>query len=153
MHMEDDFRKFEAICINALTRREHSRAELAAKAHESLSTEVVQAVLDRLAETAYQSDERFAHSYVRAKSTNGDGGLKIRQALKQKGIADKLIREAMDEIDWYTIATTVYCKKYRTPANTPSERAKRQRFMAQRGFSFDEIKAAEAAFKQHIDTL
>lgn len=143
----DDFRCYENFCISALARREHSRAELAQKAHTDIAPEIVTAVLDKLAEAGYQSDERFCQSYVRAKAAKGDGALKIRQALKQKGVADSLIREAMDEIDWYDVASRVYQKKYPEPTRDPKERLKRQRFMAQRGFSFEEIKAAENAVR------
>ena len=42
-------------------------------------------------------------------------------------------------------AREVYQKKYSAPATTPQERAKRQRFMAQRGFSYEEIQQAMTA--------
>lgn len=139
MH-EDERRAFEQRCLNALARREHSRAELAARAADT-PAEIVEAVLDALADRGWQSDERFAESYVRSKANKGDGRLKIAQGLRGKGIAEALAREALAAVDWQEVARAAYAKKYTTPAITPAERAKRQRFMAQRGFTFDDINA------------
>lgn len=148
---QDDFRRYENFCITALARREHTRAELASKADKTIAPEIITAVLDKLAEAGYQSDARFCHSYVRSKAAKGDGGIKIRHALKQKGVSDALIRDAMDSVDWSAVAAATYCKKYSAPVSTPAERAKRQRFMVQRGFSFEEIKHAERAAQQQAD--
>jgi len=53
--------------------------------------------------------------------------------------------DALDSADWFAAAREVYQKKYSAPATTPQERAKRQRFMAQRGFSYEEIQQAMTA--------
>lgn len=135
---DDAARAFEQKCLNALSRREYSRAELAAKGGDT-PPDVVAAVLDTLAEKGWQSDMRFTEAYVRSKANRGDGRLKIAHALRGKGIDDALAREALADIDWLEVAHALYAKKYHTPATTPAERAKRQRFMAQRGFTFDEI--------------
>lgn len=139
MNPDDLQRTFEQKCLSALARREHSRAELHAKG-EGLPAGVVQAVLDKLAEDGWQSDARFVGQYVRSKAGQGDGRLKIRQALRGKGVDEALLREAMEEIDWQEVAERVYAQKYPQRATSPAERAKRERFMAQRGFTFDEIK-------------
>ncbi len=133
---------FEKICVNALARREHSRRELAGKAPQDLPADLVNAVLDTLAEKGWQDDTRYCESFVRSKVQKGDGALKIRQALRQRGIADNLIQDTLDTVDWFAVAEGVYAKKYRgEPVKNQNERMKRQRFMAQRGFSFEEINA------------
>lgn len=137
---EDERRAFEQRCLSALARREHSRAELAARGAD-MPVEIVEAVLEVLANKGWQSDERFAESYVRSKANKGDGRLKIAQGLRGKGIAEGLAREALAAVNWSEVASAAYAKKYITPATTPAERAKRQRFMAQRGFTFDDINA------------
>ena len=140
MH-EDERRAFEARCLRALARREYSRAELRAKG-DDLPAEVVDAVLDVLADKGWQSDARFVEQYVRSKAEQGDGSRKIAQALRGKGIDSELLHQALDNIDWLEVAAAVYARKYSpTAISSPAERAKRQRFMAQRGFSFDEINA------------
>ena len=144
MH-EDERRTFEARCLQALARREYSRAELRAKG-EGLPAETVEAVLDALAEKGWQSDARFVERYVESKAGQGNGRLKILQGLRQKGVDNALLREALDSVDWLEVADAVYVRKYAKRAISPAERAKRQRFMAQRGFSFDEI---NAVMKKH----
>lgn len=145
MH-EDEWRAFEARCLQALARREYSRAELRAKG-EDLPAETVEAVLDALAEKGWQSDARFVEQYVRSKSNAGNGALKIRHALQHSGVAADLLHEALEAVDWFALAAAVYAKKYPRPAKDASERAKRQRFMAQRGFSFEQIRHAETSLE------
>ena len=143
MSSSDDARRaIEARCLAALGRREYSRAELAAKLGE-FPAEDVAAVLETRAERGWQSDARFAESYLRGH--RGYGRLKMRHELEARGIRGELLRETLDSADWFAAAREVYQKKYRAPATTPQERAKRQRFMAQRGFSYEEIQQAMTA--------
>ncbi len=136
---DDAQRAFYQVCINALARREHSQAELRAKAPPETDEHTIVAVFARLSEKGWQSDQRFCEQFVRGKATRGDGPLKITQALRHKGVDDALIQEALATQDWGTVAQNVYEKKYTIPPDSPKERAKRQRFLAQRGFRFDEI--------------
>ncbi|MDO4642308.1 MAG: regulatory protein RecX [Cardiobacteriaceae bacterium] len=142
--LTDEQRAIEARCLAALARREHSRVELAAKLHE-FSPQAIASVLDTLAERGWQSDLRFAESYVRSHVSRGQGRLKIRHELEMRGIRGELLRDVLDSTDWYAVAHETYHKKYATPAQTQQERAKRQRFMVQRGFTFDEIQQAMKA--------
>lgn len=144
-------RDFERRCLALLAQREYSRAELAAKAAD-IAPEIVSAVLDKLAADGWQSDQRFCAVWVRSKAEGGDGAQKIRQALKQRGIADALIAEQCAQFDWFALAERLYRKKYTKPAHDLKEQAKRQRFLAQRGFSFAEIRHAQSVFEsEHHD--
>ncbi len=143
MSSSDDARRaIEARCLAALARREHSRAELVAKLGDYEAADIT-AVLDDLAARGWQSDARFAESYLRGHS--GYGRLKMRHELEMRGIRGELLRDTLESADWFAAARAVYQKKYSTPASTPQERAKRQRFMAQRGFSYEEIQQAMTA--------
>lgn len=140
MNSSDDVRRaIEARCLAALARREYSRAELAVKLDGFPAADIA-AVLDTLAERGWQSDARFAASYLRGH--RGYGRLKMRHELEARGIRGELLRDTLDSADWFAAARDVYQKKYSAPATTPQERAKRQRFMAQRGFSYEEIRQA-----------
>lgn len=134
---------FEAQCLQALSRREHSKGELLAKKAAELDEESAVAVIEGLAERGWQSDWRYCQSYVRSKSNSGNGALKIKQGLQRSGISAEMLREALEEIDWFALAAQVYVKKYPQTTKDRAERAKRQRFMVQRGFSFEEIRHAE----------
>ena len=143
MNSSDDVRRaIEARCLAALARREYSRAELAAKL-DGCPADDIAAVLDTLAARGWQSDARFAASYLRGH--RGYGRLKMRHELEQRGIRGELLRDTLDSADWVAAARDVYQKKYSAPATTPQERAKRQRFMAQRGFNYEEIQQAMTA--------
>lgn len=143
LHSNDWARAFEAQCLQALSRREHSRSELLAKKPADCDAATAEAVLDELAARGWQSDARYCDSYVRSKASSGNGAGKIRQALKHSGVAKDLIDAALETQDWFAIAAEVYAKKYFAPTKLAAERAKRQRFMVQRGFSFAEIRHAE----------
>ena len=71
-----------------------------------------------------------------------DVAYELENELEQRGIRGELLRDTLDSADWFAAARDVYQKKYSAPATTPQERAKRQRFMAQRGFSYEEIRQA-----------
>lgn len=66
------------------------------------------------------------------------GAARIRQDLKAKGIDPELVGRvsAEGEIDR---ARAILQRKYRKPAETREERAKRMRFLQSRGFSSDII--------------
>ncbi|WP_255556715.1 regulatory protein RecX [Methylococcus sp. ANG] len=85
----------------------------------------------------WQSDDRFAESFVRARKARGYGVNRIRQELRQHGVDADLA----DSPDWMTDMDRVYTKKYRgkLAMTTPQERASRARFLAQRGFTSSQI--------------
>ena len=66
------------------------------------------------------------------------GAAKIRQDLKSKGVPDE-IAQTVSAADELARAQEILKRKYRTPATTREERAKRMRFLQGRGFSLDTI--------------
>lgn len=138
---EDGFRVFSRTCLEALSRRDHSRAELAAKAVD-IDDETLAAVLSFLEEKGWQSDTRFGEQLASAKATRGDGPLKVRRTMRRHGLDAHLIDAALLAIDWVATAKKVYAGKYSGQVDSLAERARRQRFMAQRGFTFAQIDAA-----------
>ena len=131
--------ELKARALRYLVRREHSRAELARKlAPHAQSAEAVEAVLDLLSTKRQQSDERFASERARVLSRKY-GPAKIRQDLKARGIADEIVDRISSE-GGEERARAILQRKYRTPAVTPEERAKRARFLQGRGFSYEIIR-------------
>lgn len=139
-----------AVALGLLARREHSAKELRGKLNtRGYGAELVETVLSRLAAERLQSDERFAEVYLRQRSGKGHGPERIRAELRERGIDDQLIsarfRQAEDEgqVDWFELAAITYAKKYgRQPIGDLKERAKRQRFLQYRGFTYEQIAAA-----------
>ena len=86
--------------LDLLTRREHSRRELARKLRrKGHSSEAIEAVLDRLEAAGLVSDERYARLYVRDRlAVNPQGKRRIVRGLLAKGIAPELASTAVEEV-------------------------------------------------------
>lgn len=124
--------------LRYLVRREHSRAELARKlGPHAESPQALEALLDELVAKKQLSDERYAEERARSLARKY-GPEKIRHDLKAKGIADHLVERISSEGEMER-ARAVLGRKYREPASTREERAKRGRFLQSRGFSMDVI--------------
>jgi regulatory protein len=130
--------------VAALARREHSRAELARKLRRHLSEGAdpaeVDRVLDDLAGKGMLSEARFAASLVRTRAGRFGTG-RVRQELKQHGVAPELIAQATADLAKSELARAreVWRKRFGTPPRDEAERAKQLRFLAARGFSTDVI--------------
>lgn len=84
------------------------------------------------------SDERFAEvrSHWLARKY---GAAKIRRDLKSKGVDDALVERVSNEGELER-ALAILKRKYRDPARTREEHARRARFLQSRGFSYDTIR-------------
>ena len=125
--------------LRLLTRREHSRAELTRKlAPHAESPQAIETVLDDLANRKQLSDERYAE--VRGHWLSRKyGAAKIRQDLKAHGVAEAVIERVSADGDLEK-AKAILARKYREPASTREEKAKRARFLQSRGFSYDVVR-------------
>ncbi|GAB2780093.1 recombination regulator RecX [Halomonas shantousis] len=131
--------------IRLLGRREYSRAELMtrlrARGHESVA---INEALDALAEQGLQSDTRFAEVFVRSRIMRGQGPVKIRAELGARGIDSSLIAMSLEavEVDWQQLACETLARRFDGPGQGPRERARRERFLAGRGFDFSQVRYA-----------
>ena len=155
----DSIKKTQKKAIQLLSRRDHSRGELAGKlADELLSVDDLNRVLDELSEQNLLCDMRFADMFVRSRLNRGQGEQRIRQELRNKQVASHFIDEAFSahSIDWSYQANEQLAKKFdrikrlklqeieecgeMIPyAELQKLRAKSMRFLQQRGFSGDVI--------------
>jgi regulatory protein len=129
--------------MNLLARREHSVTELKNKLLKAnFDIDEIYKVIAKLTETGLQSDKRFAENYLRYRSQRGFGFQRIRLELKERGVADDFISEALTEadIDWFSLAALARCKRFgeQTPDNL-QDRSKQQRFLQYRGFTHEQI--------------
>ena len=135
--------------LRYLTRREHSRAELARKlAPHAESPQALELLLAELAQRKQLSDERYAETRAHWLSRKY-GAAKIRHDLKAHGVADAVIARVSTEGDLEK-AKAILARKYREPAATREEKAKRARFLQSRGFSYDVIRRLIDADPQAI---
>ncbi|MGM0535124.1 MAG: regulatory protein RecX [Pseudomonadota bacterium] len=135
--------------IRLLARREYSRRELAERlAARGHASESIAQCLDDLAEQGLQSDARFAESFLRSRILRGQGPLKIRVELERRGLDRETIRHAFAESeqagegDWGALACEALARRFTGPGDSPRERARRERFLAGRGFDFDQVRHA-----------
>jgi regulatory protein len=135
----DTSEQLKARALRHLVRREHSRAELARKlAPHAESPAALDEVLDLLLSKNHQSDRRYAEERVRVLSRKY-GAARIRGDLRAKGIAEDIVASvrAQGELER---AQAILERKYRGPASTPEERARRARFLHGRGFALEVIR-------------
>jgi regulatory protein len=123
---------------------EHCVSEVLEKLKRfELSNEEKTAVLKRLCEEGYLNEERYVKAFVKDKFRFSKWGrIKIRYALRQKGIASSLADECLAEIteeDYLDILMELLRqKKKSTKAKTVYEmRGKLLRFAATRGFELE----------------
>ncbi|HJS78653.1 MAG TPA: recombination regulator RecX [Burkholderiales bacterium] len=131
--------ELKARALRLLARREHSRDELARKLSPyAESRQALESVVQELENKKVLSNERFAE--VRAHwLARKYGAARIRQDLKAKGVEDDLIQRISTEGELGR-AQAILARKYRAPAATWDERARRARFLQGRGFSSDVIR-------------
>jgi regulatory protein len=127
--------------LQALARREYSRAELHAKLlPHVIETDDVGALLDDLVMRGWLSDARAMEQTVRIRSARF-GTQRIAHELRQKGISDGLISAAIPQLKEGELeaARAVWHRKFATPPQDQKEKAKQVRFLQSRGFSMDVI--------------
>lgn len=135
--------------IQLLARREYSRAELARKLRQKpFDDDDINACLEALIEQGVQSDARMAESFVRSRIARGQGVIRIRGELRQRGVDQDTVTEALaaveerESVDWFELARDTLERRFSSPGDTPKERARRERFLAARGFDFEQIRYA-----------
>jgi regulatory protein len=124
-----------------LARREHSRAELHSKLLPHVQEgEDLDAVLDELEKRNWLSDARATTQWVDAKRGRF-GTQRIAHELRQKGIAENLIADAIPQLKETELdaAREVWQKKFGVLPQDAKEKARQARFLQSRGFSMDVI--------------
>jgi regulatory protein len=134
--------------MDLLARREHSRAELRTKLRRrGVEPSVIDPVLDRLAAEGLQSDARCAQALARSCIRRGKGPLRIRADLRAHDIDDAVIESTLAALDepWAELARSARTKRFGEDLpGTREDRARQARFLEQRGFASEHIRAALA---------
>lgn len=140
--------------MDMLARREHSYYELEQKLGAMLSESArssLQPVLEQLCEENLVSDERFCEAFVRSRRNKAYGAMRIAAELNARGVADTLVKAYLEDTEesWLEQLIALIKKKYGTHYGADAAtRAKQQRFLAQRGYSFEQIRSAFAQIEQ-----
>jgi len=117
---------------------------------------LIEEVLERMAEEGLQSDERFAASFLRTRVLRGQGPRRIQQELRQRGIDSETLNAVMraasdptpdafghvEAVDFFELARDTLARRFTGPGEGHKERARRERFLLQRGFDYEQLRYA-----------
>ncbi len=107
---------------------------------------VIMQTIDKLVSYHYIDDYLYAQTYIRSKSKKY-GSFRISAELKQKGIAQSVVDELLDDApeDNITDIALKYIKSHKS-----ADKQKLKRFLAGRGFSWDSINSAVAELANEL---
>jgi regulatory protein len=134
-----------ARAIGLLARRDHSRAELAAKLRRRVADAgdpaEIERVLDVLERDKLLSDERYAGTLTRARAARF-GDARLRFDLKSSGVGPDIAERAMGALEGSELerARLVWARRFGDLPRTAHERARQSRFLQSRGFSGETIR-------------
>jgi regulatory protein len=137
----------KARALRYLAAREHSRLELARKlSRYAQDGDDIEALLDTLEAAKFLSQSRFSESLVNRRAARF-GNSRILSELQSHGIQGDALNQIKTNLaaDELTRAREVWRRKFGQPPVDAAERAKQMRFLQQRGFSHQAIKAALSA--------
>ena len=140
----DETKQVLARALRALTRRDHSTAELARKLRDGgTAPPQVEATIARLREAGYLDDRRFARQWADSAVRSGRGyGPRLRLELQRRGIADEIIAEVLTEVaaeyGEAEMLAALLARKFAgfAPATAPDREKRRvMGYLQRRGFS------------------
>lgn len=129
----------KARAVAILSRREHSRIELARKLAPHANPDdpsQLNNVLDELERENWLSNQRFAQSLVNRRAPRKGAAL-VLQELRQHGLTDEQLTDIRHDLQATEVqrATEVWQKKFGRPPADAKDYARQFRFLASRGFS------------------
>ena len=140
--------EMRAFAYRLLGRREYSIRELGLRLRQKWpAVEGIEDLADEMVFALQQenlvSDERFAESFVRSRVQRYQGPLKIKAELRNKGISDALISEALQARsgEWTNLAREWLARQHSGPIDFDT-RKKFYRRLANRGFTHDQAMTA-----------
>jgi regulatory protein len=132
--------------MDLLARRDHSRLELTRKlTARDFEPDVIADALDALESDGLLREQRFVESFITGRIRKGQGPVRIRAELTQRGIDDGDITEGLMAIafDWRGLAAEVRAKRFgEAPPADFKARARQAKFLQYRGFEPEQIRAA-----------
>ena len=132
--------------LGLLTRREHSKQELARKlASRGIEPDDAQAAIDKLSAAGWQDDARFADLLVRSRANAGYGPVRIRAELATHALDSGVIAAAIEgfNVDWLYNAKDLLRRRH--PAALAGGRTAQRKaadFLMRRGFAMEQVMAA-----------
>jgi len=132
--------------LRLLARREYAAGELAQRLQaQGAAPALVRVVVSQLVQEGWISDARFAGAFVRARRSRGDGPIKLRAQLRERGVAADIIADQLDsqaEADWLPQLQALCARHFPQPAADYAQWAKQARFLIRKGYTHTQIRRA-----------
>ncbi len=134
--------RLQALCV----RREYCSKDIFDKALKALEGDAEGAaqMLSSLKEDGFVDDGRYAAAFARDKSSLGGWGpVKIRGALRAKGVSEEIIASALGSVDATRSSermTAVLRSRYRALEGDPQAKLKLLRYALARGYTYDQVR-------------
>ncbi len=125
-----------------LARREHTRAELAARlARYASDPDEIPPLLDELVRKKLLSDDRYADARAHTLARKF-GVARIEHELRSRGVAKPVIARATSDARATELARAreAWRRRFGAPPANALEKARQMRFLRGRGFSFEAIR-------------
>jgi regulatory protein len=144
----DERKSAFGIALKALSRRDHSEAEIRRKlVTKNFSPDTINEVVAGLLDAGYLNDARFARAFGESAIRNGRGyGFRIRLDLGRRGIAEEIISESLGRLgaEYEESATLAELMAKKFPDFDPQGEDDRQKrrvvgYFQRRGFSLAAI--------------
>lgn len=140
--------------LNYLSNRAKTKRQVKEYLEKKGYTEkTVLAVLEKLIDYKYVSDENYAEDYVRVYS-NKKGKRLIAMELKQRGVSEEDMRDALDSIENEEESALKIAEKYlKHKENSKENLLKCYKYLISKGFDFDLAKHTIERMKENEDDL
>ena len=143
---QDDPQAARLAALKQLNRRDFGARELAERlVARGFSLPAAEEAVEGLRQERLVDDGRFAEHFVAYHGNRGRGPVGIAHRLREAGVTVETIKSAVNatDPDWRRRAADVRRRRFgaKLPATWP-EKGRQARFLTQRGFSADQVRAA-----------
>ncbi len=142
----DDPRAARLAALKLLNRRDYGARELAERlVARGFTRAAADTAIAGLAAERLVDDARFAEHFVAYHANRGQGPVRIAHRLREAGVAAQTIDATVDAhaADWRRRCEQARRKRFGAkPPASWAERGRQARFLTQRGFSADQVRAA-----------
>jgi regulatory protein len=128
--------------LKLLTRRDHSRSELARKlSAKGYDPFIAEQAIEHATQKGWLNENRFIEAYAQMRKRRGYGPLRIQAELRERGIAAAFLLDIFADKNGSEYLAQVFQKKFGCTklSDDFGLRAKQIRFLQYRGFSLEEI--------------
>ncbi len=140
-----DARAARVAALDALARRDYASEDLRRKLLQTgYDSSVIAPLLDQLRAEKLLDDRRYAENFVAYHAARGQGPLRVRGELRRKGLEGVVVEACLDAYpEWLVQLRKAQHKKFgATPPSNYADRQRQSKFLAYRGFTGAQIRAA-----------